>query len=110
MKESLKNSNFETENFRIAVIGLGYVGLPLAIEFGKKYQVLGFDINVERVNELKQGKDHTQEADIQVLNSLINNNSERYGLCFSNNIDALKAYNVFIVTVPTPIDEYKSPN
>lgn len=110
MKESLKNSNFETENFRIAVIGLGYVGLPLAIEFGKKYQVLGFDINVERVNELKQGKDHTQEADIQVLNSLINNNSERFGLCFSNNIDALKAYNVFIVTVPTPIDEYKSPN
>ena len=59
------------ENAKIAIIGLGYVGLPLAIEFGKKYDVLGFDINAERVKELQEGKDRTQEANIQDLSDVI---------------------------------------
>lgn len=110
MKYSLKSSDIETENVKIAIIGLGYVGLPLAIEFGKKYQVLGFDINADRVKELKQGEDHTQEADIDALNHLINKKTDDFGLSFTDKVEELRGFNVFIVTVPTPIDEYKSPN
>src|SRR5690554_2248199 len=98
---------------KIAVIGLGYVGLPLAIEFAKKYNVLGFDINNLRVEELKEGKDHTQEAIIAHLNSVRADskdvNSET-GLSFSNNKEELRSYNTFIVTVPTPIDQFNSPD
>lgn len=98
---------------RIAVIGLGYVGLPLAIEFGKKYDVLGFDINQARVNELKQGKDHTLEADLEDLHKVITLKKEEdadKGLDFSYDLKELEEYNTFIVTVPTPIDEYKAPD
>ncbi|WP_316817946.1 nucleotide sugar dehydrogenase [Pedobacter nyackensis] len=95
---------------KIAIIGLGYVGLPLAIEFAKKYNVLGFDINQSRVEELSQGKDRTQEADLHALNTLINDQKEQSGLSFSFNKTDLKHYNVFIVTVPTPIDQFKSPD
>lgn len=100
-------------NSKIAVIGLGYVGLPLAIEFGKKYDVLGFDINTSRVEELKQGKDRTQEANIEELSSVIanaNDEKSKIGLSFSSDKDALRQYNTFIVTVPTPIDQFKSPD
>lgn len=101
------------ENVKIAIIGLGYVGLPLAIEFAKKYKVLGFDINTSRVEELNQGKDRTQEANITDLRAVIDyskkNKSEK-GLVFSNNTEDLKNYNIFIVTVPTPIDQFKSPD
>lgn len=99
------------ENSKIAVIGLGYVGLPLAIEFGKKYDVLGFDINTERVNELSIGFDRTQEANPEDLKSLIGQKKELgKGLIFSSNIEDLKMYNTFIVTVPTPIDQFKAPD
>jgi UDP-N-acetyl-D-glucosamine/UDP-N-acetyl-D-galactosamine dehydrogenase len=90
-------------NTKIAVIGLGYVGLPLAVEFGKKYPVLGFDINKKRVEELGNGYDRTQEVEPEELKTSPN-------LTFSTNLDDLKNYNVFIVTVPTPIDNYKKPD
>ena len=91
------------KNTKIAVIGLGYVGLPLAVEFGKKYPVLGFDINKKRVEELGNGYDRTQEVEPEALKTSSN-------LVFSTNIEDLKNYNVFIVTVPTPIDNYKKPD
>jgi UDP-N-acetyl-D-glucosamine/UDP-N-acetyl-D-galactosamine dehydrogenase len=97
---------------KIAVIGLGYVGLPLAIEFGKKYKVLGFDINKTRVEELQQGFDHTLEADLDGMReatSLRNFNPE-LGLQFSANEADLKDYNTFIVTVPTPINKFNMPD
>lgn len=97
---------------KIAVIGLGYVGLPLAIEFGKKYDVLGFDINDKRIAELREGKDHTKEADIEALKKVIRQKKEgeTAGLSFSSTVSSLRSYNTYIVTVPTPIDAYKSPN
>ncbi|WP_069659268.1 nucleotide sugar dehydrogenase [Arcticibacter eurypsychrophilus] len=97
---------YRAKNARIAVIGLGYVGLPLAIEFAKKYAVLGFDINQGRVKELSEGRDRTQEADIDDLQLVMASK----GLRFSWNKEDLSAYNTFIVTVPTPIDEFKSPD
>jgi UDP-N-acetyl-D-galactosamine dehydrogenase len=100
------------ENSKIAIIGLGYVGLPLAIEFGKKYKVIGFDINLARIEELKTGKDRTNEADLEGLQFAMNlaNESDKAGLKFSSNIDELKSYSVFIMTVPTPIDQFKAPD
>ncbi|MDR6786128.1 UDP-N-acetyl-D-galactosamine dehydrogenase [Pedobacter africanus] len=96
--------------YKIAVIGLGYVGLPLALEFAKKYQVLGFDINHARINELNAGEDRTKEADVDALNKLIADDSESTGLKFSSVTADLSAYNVYIVTVPTPIDQFKAPD
>jgi len=99
-------------DFKIAIIGLGYVGLPLAIEFGKQYKVLGFDINQSRIEELKNLNDRTNEADLIGLKfamDLADSNSD-LGLNFSANVDELKDYNVFIVTVPTPIDQFKAPD
>ena len=99
-------------DFKIAVIGLGYVGLPLAIEFGKKYKVLGFDINKSRVEELQQGIDHTLEADLEGLNTATKLRSEdsNLGLSFSFNEEDLKDYNTYIVTVPTPINNFNMPD
>ena len=88
---------------KIAIIGLGYVGLPLAVEFGKKYQTLGFDINLQRVNELKLGNDFTLEVSKQEL-------AESPFISYSNNVADLASCNVYIVTVPTPIDEHKQPD
>ena len=87
----------------IAIIGQGYVGLPLAIEFGKKYSTLGFDINVGRIDQLKKGVDHTKEATPEQLRSAKK-------LSFSSEINDIKACNIYIVTVPTPIDEFKTPD
>ena len=102
----------QQNHYKLAIIGLGYVGLPLAIEFGKKYKTLGFDINQARIEELKFGKDRTNEADLEGLQVAINlaNESDKLGLQFSSNIEELKAYNVYIVTVPTPIDQFKAPD
>src|SRR5690606_248646 len=86
-----------------AVVGLGYVGLPLAVEFGKQRKVLGFDINVRRVEELRGGIDHTLEVSAEEL-------AEAAHLRFSHDPAELAGANVFIVTVPTPIDEYKQPD
>jgi UDP-N-acetyl-D-galactosamine dehydrogenase len=104
------DANF-AENARIAIIGLGYVGLPLAIEFAKKYDVLGFDIKTDRVQELAVGKDSTREAHIDDLNSVIAaRKTGSKGLHFSSDVEALKAYNIYIVTVPTPVNDFKSPD
>jgi len=96
-------------NYKIAIIGLGYVGLPLAIEFGKKYQVLGFDIDSSRIIELNNGLDRTLEADLNSMKQAMKISNSN-GLRFSNKISELKNYNVFIVTVPTPIDRFKKPD
>ncbi|GGC38967.1 UDP-glucose/GDP-mannose dehydrogenase [Parapedobacter defluvii] len=99
------------ENAHIAVIGLGYVGLPLAIEFGKKYNVLGFDINADRVAELQVGKDRTQEANLKGLKTAMELKKKgRVGLSFSSTAEDLRPYNTYIVTVPTPIDQFKAPD
>lgn len=99
-------------NFNIGVIGLGYVGLPLAIEFASKYSVLGFDINKDRVNELNKGEDRTKEADLKRMSEVIHlkSSASGIGLSFSSNVNDLKNCNVFIITVPTPIDDYKKPD
>ncbi|MCG3730766.1 Vi polysaccharide biosynthesis UDP-N-acetylglucosamine C-6 dehydrogenase TviB [Vibrio cincinnatiensis] len=91
------------DNFKLAIIGLGYVGLPLAVEFGKTYPVVGFDINSARLAELENGHDSTLEVDDNELASA------EY-LTYSNSLDELKTCNVFIVTVPTPINEHKQPD
>jgi UDP-N-acetyl-D-galactosamine dehydrogenase len=93
----------QIEDVKLAVVGLGYVGLPLAVEFGKKRSVLGFDINARRIAELKDGTDHTLEVDAEEL-------AEANQLEFSHEAEHLARANVFIVTVPTPIDEYKQPD
>ena len=97
---------------KIAVIGLGYVGLPLAVEFGKKYRVIGYDINEDRINELRQCRDHTLEADLDSLRQAteLYKNSQQKGLSFSYNEDDIKACDIYIVTVPTPIDDFNTPN
>jgi UDP-N-acetyl-D-galactosamine dehydrogenase len=87
----------------IAIIGLGYVGLPLAVEFGKHYPTIGFDINQRRIDELKQGKDSTLEVSEQEL-------GEAHQLSYSSQLDDLRQANIYIVTVPTPIDEHKQPD
>jgi UDP-N-acetyl-D-galactosamine dehydrogenase len=101
-----------SESKKIAIIGLGYVGLPLAIEFGKKYKVLGFDINQSRIDELILCKDRTDEADLESLKLVMGlaTETEVKGLAFSSKIDDLHLYNVYIVTVPTPIDRFKAPD
>lgn len=88
---------------KIGIIGLGYVGLPLAVEFGKVMDVVGFDINQARIAELKQGHDRTAEVDVQELASAKK-------LTFSSDINDLKDVNIYIVTVPTPVDEFKKPD
>jgi len=100
------------KDFKIAVIGLGYVGLPLAIEFGKKYKVLGFDINKERIEELQQGVDHTLEADLVGLreSTALRKQKPELGLSFSSDEVDLKDYNTYIVTVPTPINNFNMPD
>ncbi|HIF36040.1 MAG TPA: Vi polysaccharide biosynthesis UDP-N-acetylglucosamine C-6 dehydrogenase TviB, partial [Candidatus Thioglobus sp.] len=87
----------------MAIIGLGYVGLPLAVEFGKKFDTIGFDINESRIQELKQGKDATLEVDSKEL-------KQATQLSYTTNINDIKDCNIYIVTVPTPIDEYKNPD
>jgi UDP-N-acetyl-D-galactosamine dehydrogenase len=94
----------------IAIIGLGYVGLPLAIEFGKKYKVVGFDINTDRINELSMGVDHTLEADPSELKVISRTGNEETGVYFTSNKSDLKESNIFIVTVPTPVDQYNNPD
>jgi len=102
----------KSKNTKIAIIGLGYVGLPLSIEFGKKYNVTGYDTNENRVAELNEGVDSTQEADPEAMlyaMSLRQTTDER-GLTFTSNEDDLKDCNIYIVTVPTPIDQHNSPD
>ena len=101
------------KNIKIGIIGLGYVGLPLAVEFAKKYHVVGFDINFQRVKELEDGEDNTLEVDSNLLNQVIsrNFNDLQYnnGLLVSNDPIDLNSCNFFIITVPTPVDQNKIP-
>src|SRR5690606_8154415 len=99
------------KDVKIAVIGLGYVGLPLAIAFAAKYRVLGFDIDTARISELQRGVDRTREADLEQLHSVTKLDEHKAkGLSFSADSKDLHHYNTFIVTVPTPIDEFKAPD
>ena len=93
----------QIHDVKLAVVGLGYVGLPLAVEFGKKRSVLGFDINPQRIAELREGRDHTLEVEPEEL-------AQAAQLSFSHEAESLAAANVFIVTVPTPIDAHKRPD
>src|SRR6478609_3861254 len=88
---------------RIGVVGLGYVGLPLAVEFGKHFETVGFDVKESRIAELRRGRDSTLETSKDELAA-----SRR--LSFTTDLAQLKRCRVFIVTVPTPIDEYKRPD
>jgi UDP-N-acetyl-D-galactosamine dehydrogenase len=101
---------FMDKAYKIAIIGLGYVGLPLAIEFAKKYKVLGFDIDQPRIEELRIGEDRTKEADLKELQKLLNSKNENSGLQFSSLTSDLEPCNIFIITVPTPINRFKAPD
>lgn len=102
----------ELKDRKIAVIGLGYVGLPLAIEYGKKYRVIGFDVNKMRVSELERGEDHTLEADLVGMREARETlkHTGKIGLSFTSDAEELKAVNTYIVTVPTPIDRFNNPD
>ena len=87
--------------YQVAVMGLGYVGLPLSLEFAKKYPVVGFDIDQKRVHELQNGFDRTKEVDdVDLISNIV----------FSSNVDDIAASNTYIVTVPTPVDQFYKPN
>jgi UDP-N-acetyl-D-galactosamine dehydrogenase len=99
------------KDIKIAVIGLGYVGLPLARLFATKYAVVGFDINQKRINELLQGIDATLEVEADVLKSVLKNNSNNdLGLFCSSSLEEIKDCNYYVVTVPTPIDKNNRPD
>ena len=93
----------ENKDLQLAIIGLGYVGLPLALEFAKKRKVIGFDINKNRIEQLKSGKDKNLEFSKEEL-------QDSKQLNFTNSVDDIKSANCYIVTVPTPIDEFKKPD
>ena len=97
------------KEIKIAVVGLGYVGLPLAVEFSKHYNVIGFDINSKRIEELINFNDSTKEVDkrdLKYVMSKANNNR----LKLTNNLDDIKSYNIYIITVPTPVNRFKTPD
>jgi len=94
---------FDLQHVRIGVVGLGYVGLPLAVELGKQYPTVGFDVNTARIAELRDGKDSSLEVDLGELRSVEH-------LTYTDNGAGLSDCNLFIVTVPTPIDKHKSPD
>ncbi|TYA56734.1 nucleotide sugar dehydrogenase [Formosa maritima] len=95
---------------KITIVGLGYVGLPLAVEFAKKYPVVGFDINTKRITELHSGKDRTLEVeDAHLKKVLVTENSSKNGLYVTNQLEALKDSNIYIITVPTPTDDLNKP-
>lgn len=101
---------------KIAVIGLGYVGLPLARLFSTKYPVVGFDINHKRIEELNQGKDHTLEVEDDILQAVLvkdnpfKSDDLQAGLYCSSDIDAIKDASIYVITVPTPIDKHNRPD
>jgi UDP-N-acetyl-D-galactosamine dehydrogenase len=94
--------SFDINKLRIGVIGLGYVGLPLAVEFGKQYATLGFDVKTSRIAELEAGNDSTLEVTAEELSSATQ-------IRFSSDMQSLADCNFYVVTVPTPIDEHKVP-
>ena len=97
------NSKLKTQNLKLCIVGLGYVGLPLAVEFGKKFQTIGFDVNKQRINELKSFLDKTLEVSSDEI-------KEAKQLSYTNKIEDASKCNYYIITVPTPIDEYNRPD
>jgi UDP-N-acetyl-D-galactosamine dehydrogenase len=96
---------------KIAVIGLGYVGLPLAVELGKKYPVAGYDTNEKRIGELQSGIDRTREVDGESLANVTKHFGQcDRGLTFSSDVDSIRDCNIYIVTVPTPLTKFKTPD
>ena len=93
-------NQFKKSNLKIAIIGLGYVGLPLAVELGKKFPVIGFDINNHRIDSLNQGRDETLEISKSELR-------QAKSLSFTSDKNFLTKSNIYIVTVPTTIDKFK---
>ena len=102
-EESGKRISNMLDNVKIGMVGLGYVGLPLAVEFGKKYPTVGFDINASRIKSLQSGHDHTLEVSDEEL-------SQATQLSYTATVDDIKNCNIYIVTVPTPINEFKQPD
>lgn len=100
---SIQKISPETQHLKLAIIGLGYVGLPLAVEFGKYRKVFGFDIDSQRINELESGVDSTLEVELEELKQAL-------FLSYTTNPDTISDCNVYIITVPTPIDEFKRPD
>jgi len=98
----MRSGRFNLRKCRVGILGLGYVGLPLAVEFGKHFDTVGFDVKPERIRALKAGRDSTREATSEELRAALR-------LQFTTRLEDLKACSVMIVTVPTPIDEYKRP-
>jgi len=95
---------------KIAIIGLGYVGLPLAVAFAEKYQVVGFDINESRIKELNNGHDHTLEVEDEILRSVLQKQESSTGLINTSKLDDIANCNIYIVTVPTPVDKNNNPD
>jgi len=106
---SLSALKFDPHKTKIAIIGLGYVGLPLAVEFAKKYRVIGFDTGKRRINELNKGFDRTLSANGEVLKEVVYN-ANGTGLHFTDHIDDIAGCNFYIVTVPTPVDKINRPD
>ena len=98
----------ENKNIKIGIVGLGYVGLPLAVEFCKKYETVGFDINAHRIAELNKGVDITKEIESEVLQTALT--SDKSKLVLSNDISSISSCNFYIITVPTPITKFKTPD
>jgi UDP-N-acetyl-D-glucosamine/UDP-N-acetyl-D-galactosamine dehydrogenase len=104
-------NNLLPENTCIAVVGLGYVGLPLAAEFAKLYKVFGFDLNEDRLDQLSLGNDHTGEIESVTLKEVLTQDcTSSKGLYLTHEIRQLQKCNVFIITVPTPVDKHKRPD
>src|ERR1700740_275614 len=100
---------FDPHTTKIAIIGLGYVGLPLAVEFAKKFRVIGFDTGKRRINELNKGDDRTLSAEGEALKDVVYH-ANGTGLHFTDQVDDIAACNFYIVTVPTPVDEINRPD
>src|SRR6056297_3292086 len=104
------------EQPKICIIGLGYVGLPLAVEFAKKYPVVGFDVKQKRIEELSRGHDVTREVTDEQMQKVLSKNKQTItdyntpGLWVTHEIENIQDSNTYIVTVPTPIDKHKTPN
>lgn len=95
---------------KIAIIGLGYVGLPLAVAFGEKHKVIGYDISEIRVNKLNQGHDETLEVEDELLRSVLGNYNDGYGLYNTTSLKDIEDCNIYIITVPTPVDKNNNPD
>src|SRR5690625_3819096 len=105
-----KKNKSMNEDIQIALVGLGYVGLPLAVEFGKKYKTFGFDLKEARIEELNRGYDHTLEVEEDRLKSVLTDASGTVGLYCTNELEKIQDCNYYIVTVPTPVDKNNRPD